>query len=177
VDGPYRILWSKYAISPDSVECKDEVSPSCYVEVGKGEVPRNTNEVTVSFTIPEASYGTNFVQYLRSWRPEDPYGFSFTVEPNITVSPATVIPHSNLTIKGTGFPAKNDSIKISLDGKNISCNTATNDLGSFTSQFTLPDTIAGKHQLRAYNDTLAFGELRPASRSARPSSWNRSIRI
>ena len=64
-----------------------------------------------------------------------------------------------MTVKGTGFPPKNDEIKVSLDGKDLSLVTLTNDLGSFTSQFTLPDTMAGNHELRAYNDNLSFGDI------------------
>jgi hypothetical protein len=97
--------------------------------------------------------------FRRDWRPENPYGFSFSVEPNITVSPSTCTPRSNLTVKGTGFPAKNDNIKISLDGKDLSLSILTNDLGSFTSQFTLTDTMAGTHLLRAYNESLSFGDI------------------
>jgi hypothetical protein len=158
VGGPYKIVWSKYALNKDSVECKDEISPSCYVVVKEGEFPRDTKEVTVSFTIPEAAFGTNFVQYMRTWRPENPYGFSFQVTPSINVSPASSVPQDTVTVKGTGFPAKNDDIQVMFDGAQTGMSVRTNDVGTFTGQFTVPETVAGSHQFKAYDENLSFGD-------------------
>jgi hypothetical protein len=152
-------LWSKTPISPDSVQCTDEITPSCYVVVGEGRFPNDTKEVSVSFTIPEAAYGSNFVLFLREYRPEKPYGFSFSVLPNIEVTPASCSPRSTVTIKGTGFPAKNKDIKVSFDGNETKLSILTSQLGSFTAQFTLPDTMAGNHQFKAYDENLAIGDI------------------
>ena len=78
--------------------------------------------------------------------------------PGITVSPAKCTPRSTVTIKGTGFPAKNSGIKISFDGSDTGISPTTNDLGSFTAQFTLPDTMAGSHQFKAWDENLSFGD-------------------
>jgi hypothetical protein len=127
--------------------------------VGSGTIPLGTQQVTVSFTIPEASYGNNFVQFIRSYRPENPYGFSFTVEPDLTVTSPTCTPHATVTIKGTGFPAKDDNIKVSFDGTDTGMSILTNDVGSFTGQFTLPETMAGNHQFKATDSNMAFGDI------------------
>jgi hypothetical protein len=127
--------------------------------VGEGQFPAGTKEVTVSFTIPEASYGTNFVQFLRDYRPTNPYGFSFSVVPNLSVTPPTVTPHSTVTIKGTGFPAKSKNILVSFDGKDTNMDITASDLGSFTGQFTVPDTIAGNHQFKATIESLSVGDI------------------
>jgi len=113
--------------------------------------------VTVSFTIPEAPYGNNFVQYQRGYRPENPYGFTFTVEPNVTVSPTKCTPRSTVTVKGTGFPAKHSGVKVNLDGNDTGLSPMTNELGTFTAQFTVPETMAGNHQFKAYDENLSFG--------------------
>jgi hypothetical protein len=152
-------VWSKYPITKDSVECTEEVTTLCYTAIAKGEYPRDTKEVTASFTIPEAAYGTNFVQFLRSWRPENPYGFSFSVVPDITVTPSTCTPHSTVTVKGTGFPAKNQEISVSFDGKDTKMDITASDLGSFTGQFTVPDTMAGNHQFQATVGNFSVGDL------------------
>jgi hypothetical protein len=157
VGGPYKITWSKSAITKDSIECKDEISPTCYVVIKEGEFPRDTKEVTVSFTIPEAAYGNNYVQFLRTWRPENPYGFSFQVLPSISVSPTNCIPNSTVTVKGTGFPASNHDIKVMFDGADTGMSVSTNDLGTFTGQFKVPETVAGSHQFKAYDENLSFG--------------------
>jgi hypothetical protein len=125
--------------------------------VKEGEIPRDTKEVTITFTIPETPYGTNFVQFIRSWRPESPKGFSFQVLPNITTAPSKCTPQSTVTVKGTGFPAKNDDIKVMFDGVETGMSVYTNELGSFTCQFTVPETVAGNHQFKAYDENISFG--------------------
>jgi hypothetical protein len=140
------------------VKCEGEILPSCYIVAGEGEFPRDTKEVTVSFTIPEAAYGNNFATYLRFGR-DKPYGFSFSVVPGLTVTPATCTPSSKVTIKGTGFPAKNKDIKVSFDGYDTKLSIVTNDVGSFTAEFTLPETMAGNHQFQATDENLSFGDI------------------
>lgn len=150
-------MWSKGPIGSETTKCTDEVLPTCYVVVGEGRFPADTKQVTVSFTIPEASYGTNFVQFLRDYRSEKPYGFSFMVEPSINVTPQSCTPNSTVTIKGAGFPAKDENIKLSFDGTDTKISTLANGLGSFTSQFTIPETMAGSHQFKAYDENQSFG--------------------
>jgi hypothetical protein len=115
-------------------------------------------EVSVSFTIPEAAYGSNLVQYLRFGH-DNPYGFSFLVLPNLTVTPKTCKPHSTVTVKGTGFPAKSKYILLSFDGNQTNQDIAANDLGSFTAEFTVPETMAGSHQFKAIDQNQSVGEI------------------
>jgi hypothetical protein len=162
------VIWSKSAITDKSVQCEDEITPTCFVILEEGDFPRETKKVTVSFTIPEAAYGTNFVQYQRFGR-DSTYGFSFLVTPNIIVSPSPCTPQSTVTVKGTGFPAKNDDIKVSFDGVDTGMSVYTNDLGTFTGQFTVPDTIAGNHQFKAYDEGLSFGSDITANVQVKPA--------
>ena len=125
----------------------------------EGEVPRNETRVTASFNIPEAPYGTNYVQYLRSWRPDNPYNFTFNVVPSIKMSPSSASPGSKVTIKGMGFPADNDDIKLSFDGKDTKLDISTNSSGSFTAEFTIPDTIAGNHEFKTTSESISTVDL------------------
>jgi hypothetical protein len=127
--------------------------------VTKGEVPRNTTKIDVTFTIPEASFGVNYVQLLRGWRPDSPYGFTFSVLPGLAVTPPSCTPRSTVTIKGTGFPAKNKDIKVSFDGNDTKLSIITSELGSFTGEFTIPDTMAGNHEFKAIDENLSFGDI------------------
>jgi hypothetical protein len=127
--------------------------------VAKDEVPRNTTKVTATFTIPEAPLGVNYVQLLRGWRPDSPYGFSFSVVSGLAVTPPTGTPGSTVTIKGTGFPAKNKNIKVSFDGKDTNLSIVTSELGSFTGEFTIPETMAGSHQFKAIDENLSLGDI------------------
>jgi hypothetical protein len=152
VGGPYRILWSKTTITEDSVEGVD------YFVLATGEVPINDTRVTVSFTIPEAAYGTSHVQFLRSYRPESPYGFSFSVVPDIKVSPASGSPGADVTVNGTGFPEKKD-VELSFDGTDTKLAITASELGSFEADFAVPYTIAGKHELKATVENISLGDI------------------
>ena len=152
MDGPYRILWSKTTIAEDC-----ENTGNC-VLLATGEVPRNDTNVTVSFTIPEAGYGTNYVQFLRNFRPESPYGFSFSVVPDIKVSPASVSPGAEVTVNGTGFPEKKD-VELSFDGTDTKLAITANELGSFEADFAIPYTIAGKHEFKATVKNMFLGDI------------------
>ncbi len=158
IGGPYQVLWSKNPIGEESTD---------YIVVSKGELPRETTKIAVDFTIPEAAYGRNYVQFRRNWRPEAPYGFSFSVLPNIKASPASGPPGTEVSIKGSGFPAKNKEVKLSFDGKDTKQEITASELGSFTTKFVIPETIAGRHEFKAtvegmyIQDTRASFEVRP----------------
>ncbi|OGN94857.1 MAG: hypothetical protein A2Z75_03425 [Chloroflexi bacterium RBG_13_50_10] len=153
VDGPYIIRWSKRPIGEEGQEGVD------FIVIAKGETPRNTTQINATFTIPEAAYGVNYVQLLRSWRPEAPYGFSFSVLPGIKVNPSSASSGSTVTINGTGFPAKNKEVKLSFDGNDVKQEIISSDLGSFAAQFTIPNTIAGKHEFKATVENLSIGDV------------------
>jgi hypothetical protein len=163
VDGPYRILWSNkpIAISEETEEGVD------YFELATGDVPPGETKVTVSFKIPEAAYGTNYVQFLRKWRFESPYGFTFSVVPDIKVSPASSTPGGEATVKGSGFPANKD-VELTFDGKDTKLEITSNGLGSFEADFAIPNTIAGKHEFKAAVKNMSLGGDITASLSIVP---------
>ena len=135
--------------------------------VAKGEVERRSTQVELGFTVPEASYGPNYVQFRRDWRPEEIYGFMFTVLPGLQVSPSSATPGSKVTIKGTGFPGE-DVAALSLDGKALDLEPETSTLGSFTTEFTVPTTIAGRHAFKATAEDM-YGKEATASLEVVPS--------
>jgi len=153
IGGPYKIVWSKNPIGEESIEGVDNIV------LTEGEFPKDTTKVEVTFTVPEAAYGINYVQFRRNYRPKDPYGFSFTVLPDIKVSPSSASPGSAITIKGTGFPANNKEIKLNFDGKDTTLAISANGVGSFTTEFAIPNTIAGKHELKATIENMSIGDI------------------
>jgi len=150
VDGRYQVRWSQKVIAEDG---------STFTVLTTGTVPTLETKVTVTFSIPEATYGTNYVQLLRERRPTVPYNFTFNVLPDLSVSPSSGPPGSKVTIKGTGFPAKKTDIKLNFDGKNTNQSIVTNELGSFTAQFTVPDTMSGKHEFKTIDENMSIGDI------------------
>jgi len=146
IGGTYSVIWSRTVIG-EGVD---------YIVLLDGEFPRETTKVTLTFTVPESVYGNNYVQYQRPAR--DPYGFTFTVLPDIKVSPASVLPGAKVTVKGTGFPAGKD-IELSFDGTDTKLEISTSELGSFSADFAIPNTIAGKHEFKAGVENMSIGDI------------------
>jgi len=161
IGGPYKILWSKNPITDESTDLN-------LIVVGEGKFPTETTKIAVTFTIPEAAYGTNYVEFLRGWRPESPYSFAFTVLPDIKVSPSSGSPGSKVTIKGTGFPANKKEVKLSFDGEDTTLTISTNGVGSFGAEFAIPNTIAGRHEFKATVENMYIGDI-IASLQVRPT--------
>ena len=153
MSGGYDVLWSKTAITEET-EC---------TVVASGELaPGTTTDVVVTFTIPEACFGTNYVQFRRSHRPEDPYGFIFKVLPKLELTPKSVSPGAKATIKGTGFPDE-EEVELSFDGEDTGLEGVTaNSVGTFTARFTVPDAMAGKHEFKAAAEGM-FGTDDPTA--------------
>jgi len=145
--GRYEVRWSRAPIVGESPD---------YIVLVDGTAPPRSTKVTVSFTVPEAAYGINYVQFCRAAR--DPYGFSFSVVPDIKVSPASGSPGAKVAVNGTGFPANKDVI-LSFDGKDTKLENSANGVGSFSADFAIPDTIAGKHELKATVENMSLGDI------------------
>lgn len=115
--------------------------------VKEGVVPKNSYEINESFTIPEAKYGNHYVQFWRFNR-DDVVGFQFVVKPKLEVSPAEAEPGAKVTIKCLGFPTTGGGT-ITFDGKPTNIEVVPNTKGTFTVDFTVPNTLAGDHKFVA----------------------------
>ena len=78
--------------------------------------------------------------------------------PDIKVSPASGSPGAKVTVNGTGFP-ENKDVKLSFDGTDTKLAITANELGSFEADFAIPDTIAGKHELKATVENISLGDI------------------
>lgn len=78
----------------------------------------------------------------------------FTVEPSLKISPSSGTAGTTVNISGTGFPAQGMG-KLTFDGKSTDVAIAPNDVGSFTSEFIIPDTSVGEHELIATTEYVA----------------------
>jgi len=158
LDGDYKIRWSPTATFEDE---------KSIVVVAEGNVPKGGYDVSATFTVPEARYGINYVQYARYGR-DDPVNLQFTVKPTLTVTPTSVKPGGTLTVSGTGFPA-GDTVSIKFDGEIAEVVSSDEDaenpsivkvnkIGSFAATFAVPEIAAGSHKFIAdaskmYTDT------------------------
>ena len=77
----------------------------------------------------------------------------FKVEPDLKLNPSSVSPGDTVTVDGTGFTAS-DVCTLSFDGNPLDMEIESSAKGSFTAEFTLPDTIAGSHEFKATAEKL-----------------------
>ncbi|UCH51271.1 MAG: IPT/TIG domain-containing protein [Chloroflexota bacterium] len=76
------------------------------------------------------------------------------VSPRIELNPASGAIGSDITVHGDGF-AENQVITISYDGVQVSTNAATDNKGSFTTSFKVPESRAGDHTVTVTDATAS----------------------
>lgn len=134
---------------------EDNITPTNY-ELKRDNVPGlNVHEITISFTVPEIPYKaggymlTFYNQRLSAADQSAAFTFWLNIEPGIKLSSISITPGTQVTITGNGFTADED-INLTFDGKQIDETLTSNNMGSFSTTFTVPvDTIAGQHKILA----------------------------
>jgi hypothetical protein len=99
-----------------------------------------SNDSTKHFNIPRTA-GGKYKVTLRIGSTNVASETTFTVEPEITVSPRSVQVGDKITIAGTGFLPKKP-VTVSFNSVDINA-YETDTYGSFTTIFTLPESIYG----------------------------------
>jgi len=139
LDGKYEIWWSKSPTMSDD--------PTA-VKLAEGYNERLKQTLTLTISVPEASNGANYFHYIKAGRSEQMMNFAFQVTPSIVMQEEKVSARQTVTITGTGFTV-NDTVQFYVDGEPVEVTATTNDLGSFTLDFVIPDVQAGAHVIKA----------------------------
>lgn len=139
LDGKYEIWWSK---SPSMAD------DSTSVKLAEGYNERLQQSFTATISVPEASNGTNYFHYIKAGRTEQMMNFAFSVSPSLAIKEEKVITRQTVTLSGTGFTV-NDVISFYLDGNPVETTVESNSLGSFSTDFAIPDIQAGTHVIKS----------------------------
>lgn len=146
IDGDYQINWSQTGTFDN---------PNDLILLAKGTTPKNGYSISATFTVPESRYGAHPIQITR-YGSEDVYSPPpFNVKPQIVVDPPSASPGTAVIIKGTGFPAK-DQGSILFDGSDPGIPFTSNDVGSFTVSYTIPNIVAGSQHTFVANSPHLF---------------------
>jgi hypothetical protein len=137
LDGDYQVQWSSSAAF-------DEKNIQI---LAKGSNARTDYNITASFTIPEAKYGTNYIRLIR-YGTDDLLTYQFEVKPKLEVIPPQGAPGTVVKVKGTGFPLDGEGT-VTFDGKATDIKVAPGANGTFIADFTMPATLAGDHKFVA----------------------------
>lgn len=135
LDGDYKVLWSPTATFDDDKT----------IVLTAGHVSRGSSSVVTNFTVPEAKYGMYYVGFMNLETGER-LDLQFFVSPSLKVVPSSAKVGATVTITGAGFPSEDAGI-LSFDSKSPNIYVKTNNIGSFTTVFTIPDALSGEHAL------------------------------
>jgi archaellum component FlaG (FlaF/FlaG flagellin family) len=117
------------------------------IESGDDETD-SSGDFSSSILIPESTAGKHTITVT------DETGSTaeaeFTVEPQITVTPAKAAPGDTATVKGTGF-GKDAAVTIEFDGSEV-VSVDTGEYGSFSVGFKVPVKSPGTYQIKAEDD-------------------------
>jgi hypothetical protein len=101
-----------------------------------------------NFEVPEMPKGTYSVTAEGERTPKEDIGaLSFEIKPGLVLSPVQGHVGTNLTVDGRGFAA-NKNVVIKYDGSQ-KATAATNNKGSFESNFPVPESQYGGRQITA----------------------------
>ncbi len=117
------------------------------IESGDYETDRD-GEFESTVIIPESTAGEHIITVTDESGGEAEA--TFTVEPEIAVTPSDGSSGETVTVKGTGFGGDMEVI-IEFDGDEIASHT-TDDYGSFERSFTLPAKSSGAYEIAAEDE-------------------------
>jgi hypothetical protein len=141
MEGDYSLLWSTSSI----------FSEGSYKVLKSGWMQKTTL-ATITFSVPEAYFGSYFVQFHQP--DSDAVNVQFTVRPALQLTPTSTTAGSKVVVKGTGFPASDQGNILMLNDTYVEP-FSTSSLGSFSVQLTMPDLSLGSHQIKAHSQKLS----------------------
>jgi len=109
----------------------------------------NDGEFVCTIIIPESTAGDHTIKVLGEDSGAEPEE-TFTVEPEITVSPDEANASETVTVSGTGFAGRTD-FTVYLDGTELDSDETDSD-GSFDFDFTVPAVASGTYDVMALDD-------------------------
>jgi len=127
-----------------------------------------TGNFSYHFDIPESCSGKHYVCVCyTSTSCAKEY---FTVEPAIEVDPEEGFVGAPLEVTGTGFGESEESIKIKYDDDVVEQveEADTDEYGSWTATFDIPESVKGKHDIDAKGDDTAYADVDEVEFTVKP---------
>jgi len=108
----------------------------------------SSGEFVSTILIPRSTAGEHTITVRDDSRNEA--SATFTVEPQIAISPTSAVEGDEVVVLGTGFGGEQD-ITITFDGTSIATDDTDAD-GSFSASFVLPDVAAATYDVEAEDE-------------------------
>jgi exosome complex RNA-binding protein Csl4 len=110
------------------------------------------------FDIPESCSGQHDIRvyYDSNWKGDD-----FTVEPKIEMDDDEGFVGDEVEVTGTGFAEDEEDIKIRYDGDEVAQveEAETDEYGTWTATFIIPESVGGDHDIDAKGDDTAYADV------------------
>ena len=119
------------------------------IESGDEETDRNGDFEDTIIIIPESIAGNHTITVFGEDSGAEVEA-TFTVEPEITVSPTSGTPETTVTVSGTGFGNRSDFV-IDLDRTEVATGT-TDRYGSFDTTFNVPALTSDTYDLEVWDE-------------------------
>lgn len=106
----------------------------------------------LTFTVPDSTKGSHTVEVEDESSNDD--GASYTVSPKIALNPTSGGVGDTITVSGTGF-ADDSELTIEFAGDEVTITSGddeTDDDGSFSCTFVVPDATRGGHTVKAEDE-------------------------
>jgi len=110
---------------------------------------------TVTVTVPDPPTGNYSIIVVDHVSGGTVFTETFTLEPEITISPTTALPGDTITVTGTGFAAESE-ITLTMDSTSLTTDPTTVETdvnGSFSCTFKVPSSTAyGTYTVKATDE-------------------------
>ena len=103
-----------------------------------------------TFEVPASSRGQHIIDAEGTTPATEVADQTFTVSPQIKLSPASGWVGTVVSIKGTGFGSAETNITVTYDGLAANTGISANAVGSWQSSFSVPTSAKGSHKVDAY---------------------------
>ncbi|MBA7504698.1 hypothetical protein ES706_03352 [subsurface metagenome] len=124
---------------------------------------------TYSFYIPDSYSGKHWIRVYKGSTLED--GAYFTVEPKIEMDDDEGFVGDEVEVTGTGFAEDEEDIKIRYDDDVVEQveEAETDEYGTWTATFDIPESVKGEHDIEAKGDDTAYADVEEVEFTVKPS--------
>lgn len=120
----------------------------------------NTGSWETTFSLPAAAKGSHTVGASgQTTHAGDVAGVTVTINPEISVIPASGNVGTSVTANGSGFGKSESGIQVTYDGKSVATGVSADTKGSWSGTFTIPNSTKGGHTIDAMGASTTADEV------------------
>lgn len=136
--------------------------------VGTGIEASSKGSWQSSISIPSSNGGEHIIDAEGATPAADVDDQTFTVTPQIKISPTSGWVSAMASIVGTGFGSNETNIVVTYDGLAAKTGITSDAAGSWQASFSIPTSTKGSHKVDAYGAVTAEADVPEVSFSVSP---------